>query len=167
MGPILWQFPPTRIFDPAVSAAFLALLPPEHGGLALRHVVEARHASFVNPEWFAQLRKHQVAAAIIDSDKHRLLGDLTAPFVYARLQRNSSAEPAGYEAKALQAWAKRAKTWAAGKPVTDLELVAPPAAPAPRTCFMFFISGDKVRAPDAAQAFMAKLAASDSKGPRG
>ena len=61
LGPILWQFPPTRIFDPAVSAAFLALLPPEHGGLALRHVVETRHASFVNPEWFAQLRKHQVA----------------------------------------------------------------------------------------------------------
>ena len=161
LGPILWQFPPTRKFDPAAFGAFLALLPAAHQGVALRHAVEARHPSFADPQWLAQLRQHQVAAAIIDSDKHRLLGDLTAPFVYARLQRNSLAEPAGYEAQALQAWAGRAKAWATGKPVTDLELLSPAAAPPPRACFVFFISGDKVRAPDAAQAFMAKLTASN------
>jgi uncharacterized protein YecE (DUF72 family) len=157
LGPILWQFPPTRHFDPDHFADFLSLLPAAHNGVALRHVIEARHASFACPEWFALLRQHGVAAAIIDSDKHTLLGDLTAPFVYVRLQRNAEAEPEGYSADGLDRWAARATNWASGSPVTDLTLAAPPAGPAPRECFVFFISGDKVRAPDAAQSFLRRL----------
>ncbi len=156
LGPILWQFPPTRRFDPDAFATFLELLPASHGGLALRHVVEARHESFAVPEWFALLRKHGVAAAIIESDKHILLGDVTAPFVYARLQGNAVAEPEGYAARALDAWAARVRGWAGGKPVDDLRLAGPAAKPVPRECFVFFISGDKVRAPDAAQALIAR-----------
>ena len=121
-------------------------------------MVEARHESFVAPEWFALLRKHGVAAAVIDSDKHALLGDLTAPFVYARLQRNAAAEPEGYAAAGLDAWAARVRRWTAGQQVTDLTLAAAEPKPAPRDCFVFFISGDKVRAPDAAQAFLKRLA---------
>ena len=78
-------------------------------------------------------------------DKHTLLGDLTAPFVYTRLQHNAVAEPDGYASAALDSWAERARRWSAGQPVTDLPLVAPAAAPEPRPCFMFFISGDKVQ----------------------
>lgn len=158
LGPILWQFPPTRRFDQDHFAAFLALLPAVHGGVALRHVIEARHDSFADPAWLALLRKHGVAAAIVDSDKQALLGDLTSPFVYARLQRNAEAEPRGYQADALAAWAARVRRWSAGEPVTDLKLTAPAAKPAKRACFVFFISGDKVRAPDAAQAFLHDLA---------
>ena len=158
LGPILWQFPPTRHFDPDHFADFLSLLPASHHGIALRHVIEARHPSFTCPEWFALLRQHGVAAAIIDSDKHALLGDLTAPFVYARLQHNAEAEPEGYTAEGLDLWAERARHWASGNPVTDLTLVTTPADPAPRECFVFFISGDKVRAPDAAQALIRRLA---------
>ena len=157
LGPILWQFPPTRRFDAAHFADFLALLPAEHGGLPLRHAVEARHESFVTAEWFAMLRRHGAAAAIIDSDKHALLGDLTAPFVYARLQRNAEAEAEGYAAPALDAWAARVRAWSDARTVSDLELASEPAAPARRECFVFFISGDKVRAPDAAQAFLTRL----------
>ena len=157
LGPILWQFPPTRRFDPEAFATFLALLPPSHGGIALRHVIEARHESFAAPEWFALLRQHGVAAAIVDSDKQKLLGDLSAPFVYARLQRNAEGEPEGFAAAALDSWADRARRWAGGKPVTDLPVTAPAAKPEPRACFVFFISGDKVRAPDAAQAFIKRL----------
>jgi uncharacterized protein YecE (DUF72 family) len=158
LGPILWQFPPTRHFDPGHFSDFLSLLPATHQGMRLRHVIEARHASFACPQWFALLRQHGVAAAIIDSDKHTLLGDLTAPFVYARLQRNAEAEPDGYSAEGLDLWVQRARHWASGNPVTDLPFAAPPADPAPRECFVLFISGDKVRAPDAAQAFMRRLA---------
>jgi uncharacterized protein YecE (DUF72 family) len=156
LGPILWQFPPTRRFDPDAFATFLALLPASHHGVPLRHVLEARHESFAVPEWFALLRKHNVAAAIVESDKHTLLGDVTAPFVYARLQGNAEAEPEGYAAPALDAWAARVRKWAGGKPVKDLPQAGPPAKPVPRECFVFFISGDKVRAPDAAQAFIAR-----------
>ena len=159
LGPILWQFPPTRRFDPDAFATFLALLPPEHGGVKLRHAVEARHESFAAPEWFALLRQHGVAAAIIDSDKHPLLGDLTAPFVYARLQRNAEAEPEGYASPSLETWAQRARHWADGKAVEDLPLASPAATKQARECFVFFISGDKVRAPVAAQALIARLKA--------
>ncbi len=158
LGPILWQFAPTRKFDPDLFAAFLALLPAQHRGVALRHVIEARHESFAVPGWFELLRKHGVAAAIVESGKHTLLGDLTAPFVYARLERNADAEAEGYAAEALDAWAKRVACWTTGKPVTGLPTLAPAAAKTPRECFVFFISGDKVRAPDAAQAFIARLA---------
>jgi uncharacterized protein YecE (DUF72 family) len=93
---------------------------------------------------------------IVDSDKQALLGDLTAPFVYARLQRNDAGSPAGYDGAALDAWSARARLWANGQPVSDLPLASPPALAVPRECFMFFIGGDKVRAPDAAQAFIAR-----------
>ncbi len=154
LGPILWQFPPTRRFDAEAFAPFLALLPPSHRGVPLRHAIEARHESFAVPEWFALLRQHDIAAAIVDSDKHTLLGDLTAPFVYARLERNAEAEPEGYASKALDMWANRARRWASGQTVDDLPLTTPAAKPQPRECFVFFISGDKVRAPDAAKAFI-------------
>ena len=158
LGPILWQFPPTRHFDPAALETFLALLPSSHRGLPLRHVVEARHESFVDLKWLAMLRRHGVAAAIIDSDKQSLRGDLTAPFVYARLQRNAEAEPDGYAPDALAAWTARVRRWTAGQPVDDLPTTEPPADALARACYVFFISGDKVRAPDAAQAFLRLLA---------
>ncbi len=157
LGPVLWQFPPTRKFEPEHFEAFLALLPAKHGGVAMRHVLEARHPSFAVPEWFALLRKHGVAAAVIDSDKHALLGDLTAPFVYARLQRNAEAEPEGYEAASLDRWAERVRGWMAGKPSSGLPLAGPANTAQPRECFVFFISGDKLRAPDAAQALLGRL----------
>ena len=157
LGPILWQFPPTRRFDPAAMAAFLDLLPATHGGVTLRHVIEARHESFATPNWFAQLRQRGVAAAVVESDKHRLLGDLTAGFVYARLERNAVAAAEGYESAGLDAWVARARAWAAGEAVVDLPIAGAPRPPSPSECFVFFISGDKVRAPDAAQAFLARL----------
>ncbi len=49
LGPINWQFMPTKIFDPADFEAFLKLLPKEVAGRALRHVVEVRHDSFRSP----------------------------------------------------------------------------------------------------------------------
>jgi uncharacterized protein YecE (DUF72 family) len=49
LGPILWQFAPTKKFDAADFAAFLALLPLEAKGVRVRHVLEVRHASFKTP----------------------------------------------------------------------------------------------------------------------
>ena len=159
LGPILWQFPPTRKFEPEHFVAFLSLLPASHRGVTLRHVVEARHESFAVADWFALLREHGVAAATIDSDKHHLQGDLTAPFVYARLQRNAEAEAEGYDASALDRWAARVQAWTTGLPVSDLPVVGQAPDAIARECFVFFISGDKVRAPDAAQAFLRRLQA--------
>jgi len=46
LGPVLWQFMPTKRFDEADFGAFLELLPRELNGRKLRHVVEVRHDSF-------------------------------------------------------------------------------------------------------------------------
>src|SRR5580700_3170359 len=46
LGPINWQMPPTKAFDPVDFAAFLKLLPMRLEGQAVRHAVELRHDSF-------------------------------------------------------------------------------------------------------------------------
>ena len=157
LGPILWQFPHTKKFDRAAFEAWLQLLPPARDGLPLRHVVEARHPTFKDPAFLAMLRAHGVAHAVIESDKHTLLGDLTASFVYARLQRNTAGSDDGYDSGALESWATRARAWSNGQAVTDLPLLSPAGAPEPRDCFIYFISGDKERAPDSARALIKRL----------
>src|SRR5258707_11620192 len=86
LGPVLWQMAPHKKFDPADFAAFLALLPAKFGGRPIRHVLEVRHESFLVPSFIELLRKFSVAVAVVDSDKHPLIADIAADFVYARLQ---------------------------------------------------------------------------------
>ena len=58
LGPILWQFAPTKKFDSSDFEAFLDLLPKAIDGRAIRHCVEVRNASFRTPAFAALLRKH-------------------------------------------------------------------------------------------------------------
>ncbi|HEX9491239.1 MAG TPA: DUF72 domain-containing protein [Stellaceae bacterium] len=158
LGPILWQFPPTTRFDESDFAAFLALLPQAIDGRALRHVVEVRHGSFVDARFIALLRRHRVAAALVDSDKHPMFADVTADFVYARLRRTMASEPTGYPPATLDAWAERFRLWSAGGEPGDLPRRHPePAGPAPRDCFVYFISGAKELNPAAAEALLQRL----------
>lgn len=161
LGPILWQFPPTRKFDAGALEAFLALLPKAQDGVPLRHVVEARHPSFSDPAYVALLRRFGVAHALIDSDKQALLADQTADFVYARLQRSQETEAEGYPPAALDRWADRFRAWSSGRAVEDLPRVDATASggAAGRDCYVYFISGDKVRAPAAAMAMLGRLRA--------
>ena len=158
LGPLLWQFPPTRTFDPGQLQPFLDSLPAAHEGVPLRHVIETRHPSFADPEWIAMLHQAGVAQAVVESGKHVLLGDVTAPFVYARLERNSADEAEGYAEDALDRWAERLRRWSTGDAVSDLPLARPaPADNMKRECFIYFISGDKVRAPMAAVSMLKRL----------
>src|SRR5579872_3155228 len=75
LGPILWQFDPWRHFDPADIAAFLELLPSEAGGLPLRHVLEARHKSFMSAEFLALVRKRGIAVVFVDDAKYPAFAD--------------------------------------------------------------------------------------------
>ena len=158
LGPVLWQMAPSKKFDPADFAAFLALLPPELDGRSIRHVVEVRHESFLVPSFIALLRKFSVAVAVVDSNKHPLIADVAADFVYARLQRTCEKEKSGYPARALALWAKRARQWGAGGAPDDLAaLVAPSPASGKRDVFIYMISGAKARAPAAAMALIDRL----------
>ena len=160
LGPIVWQFMPTKRFEPADFEAFLRLLPKQVSGVGLRHAMDVRHASFMSPEYLALARKHKVATVFADSDDYPSFADLTADFVYARLMRTESAVPTGYAPSALAAWAARARSWAAGSEPDDLPRVEPAGAPRkPRDVFLYFISGAKERAPTAAMALLERLRA--------
>ena len=159
LGPVLWQFAPFLKFDLEDFGAFLTLLPHERDGQRLRHVVEARHPSFADPRFIELLRAHQVANAIVESDKHALVEDLTADFVYLRLERAQADEPTGYAKKALDRWAQRIRAWADGGEPADATRLGPPPAPKAkaRDCFVYFISGAKERNPAAAMALIERL----------
>ena len=158
LGPLLWQFMPTKKFDPEDFGRFLELQPKELAGRALRHVLDVRHESFMTDEFLALARKHNAATVFADSDDYPSFADLTADFVYARLMRTQSKLKTGYAPKALDAWAKRAKVWASGKEPADLPRVAKakPAAKQ-RDVFLFMISGAKERAPAAARGLIERL----------
>jgi uncharacterized protein YecE (DUF72 family) len=162
LGPILWQFAPTRRFDEDDCAAFLSLLPREADGRALRHALEVRHESFRDPRFVALARHFGAAIVYADSDEHPAIADVTGPFIYARLQRTREAEPEGYAPAALDSWAARAKLWEAGGDPPDLPHVEVPVTDmtvgAARPVFVFFISGAKIRAPAAARGLIARLA---------
>jgi uncharacterized protein YecE (DUF72 family) len=158
LGPVLWQLPPTKSFDPEDFAAFLALLPQRLDGRAIRHAVEFRHASFRVPEFVELMRKFAVAIVTVDSEAHPLIADVTGDFVYLRLQRTSEAIETGYPADGLATWAERARAWAGGGTPSDLPMLAP-AAPSksPRDVFIYMISGAKLRAPAAAMALIEQV----------
>jgi uncharacterized protein YecE (DUF72 family) len=156
LGPINWQFLPTKQFDPDDFAAFLKLLPDRAEGRTLRHVVEVRHPSFACAEFIALLREHRIGAVVADHAKYPQLPDPTAPFVYLRLQRASEQEAAGYSAEVLNRWAARARTLAAGRQPEDLPAIAEPEHKPPRSreVFLYMINGFKPKAPAAAMALI-------------
>jgi uncharacterized protein YecE (DUF72 family) len=158
LGPILWQFAPTKKFDAADFAAFLAMLPAKLDGLRLRHAVEVRHPSFATPQFIALLRQHQTPVVFAEHDTYPGIADLTGDFIYARLQQGDDAIATGYPLKALDAWAKRARAWAAGSAPDDLPSIAnKPAKKAARDVFVYVIHEGKIRAPAAAMALIERL----------
>jgi uncharacterized protein YecE (DUF72 family) len=141
LGPILWQFMATKKFDAHDFAGFLALLPEKQDGLVLRHALEVRHESFVDPAFYALAKNHNCAIVFADSDEFPKIEEPTSDFTYARLQRTVEDVPTGYDAKALDGWAETAKGWAKGG----------------RDVFVYMISGAKVRNPAAAMALIERL----------
>ncbi|KQS72974.1 hypothetical protein ASG39_04435 [Rhizobium sp. Leaf371] len=147
LGPILWQFMPTKKFDAADFEAFLALLPEKQDGLALRHAIEVRHVSFQTPEFVEMARRHNVAIVCADHAEYPLLADVSADFVYARLQTGSDDIETCYDEKRLSEWQARLETWRSGGVAEGLPLLADPVPHHPRDVFAFFIHEGKVNAP--------------------
>lgn len=183
LGPILWQFPPNFRFDPARLEPFLALLPRDtpaalklarhhdtrlrHGAWLkidgerkLRHAIEIRHDSFVDPAFIALLRKYGIALVSADTVEWPLLMDVTADFIYCRLHGSEQLYASGYDAKAIDAWAKRVAAWAQGaEPAGGQRASArAPRARARRDVFVYFDNDMKVRAPFDAQALVERVA---------
>jgi uncharacterized protein YecE (DUF72 family) len=141
LGPILWQFSNRRQFDHDDIAAFVALLPERLGGIVLRHAIEPRHESFRDERFFALCQARNIAVVEDDSDDYPAISADTASFRYARLQRMRGDCPTGYDEKALEAFADRARRWQADG----------------RDSYIFMINGAKERAPAAALALQERL----------
>ena len=175
LGPFLWQFPPIVKFDPQRFEHFLSLLPQDteaarelalqyqprmEGRVALdagpkrpmRHAVEIRHESFLDPAFIAMLRRYNVALVVADTaGRWPLCEDVTADFVYIRLHGDKELYASGYEDDAIGSWAARIDAWRKGGQPEGARLVspaAPPPAPAPaRDVYCYFDNDIKVHAP--------------------
>ncbi len=158
LGPVLWQFAPTKKFDEADFGAFLELLPRQLDGRALRHVVEVRHDSFCTPAFVALLRRFATPVVYAEHATYPAIADLAADFVYARLQKGNDEIATCYPPKALDAWTTRLATWASGGEPDDLLRVGDmPAKKTPRDVFAYVIHEGKVRAPAGAMELIARL----------
>ena len=143
LGPILWQFMPTKKFDRDDFARFLDVLPARIAGRPLRHALEPRHASFADPAFVDMCRDRGIAICLSDHPTYPLIDEPTADFTYARLMRLEESLETGYPPAVLDAWAAR-------------------LARADGDVFTFFIGAGgegKVRAPAAAQGLIARLVA--------
>jgi uncharacterized protein YecE (DUF72 family) len=158
LGPILWQFAPTKKFDDADFGKFLELLPRAIDGRDLRHVVEVRPDSFCVPGFVALLRQFKTPVVFSEHATYPAISDITGDFVYARLQKGKEELKTGYAPKALDAWAARLQAWATGGEPTDLPKVddAKPKK-TPRDVFAYVIHEAKVRAPAAAMALIERV----------
>lgn len=181
LGPFLWQFPPSMRFDPERFERFLELLPhttQEAQKLAkktelpkerttfnvlshhkLRHAVEVRHDSFLNP-WFIDLLKaYKVAVVFADTaGRWPYMEDLTADFIYARLHGDSELYVSGYDDETLNFWAHRIEKWTEGEEPGDrLTISEQPAPKRKRDAFIYFDNDAKVRAPVDAKTLIHQL----------
>ena len=159
LGPILWQFAPTKKFDPADFEGFLKALPEKQDGVPLRHALEVRHDSFIAPEFVALARKYGAAIVYAHHATYPEMADVTGDFVYARLQRGSEDNENCYPEAELDGWAARAKEWASGGQPGDLPYADPVhrAEIKPRNVFVYFITAGKPRAPFGAMALQARV----------
>jgi len=159
LGPILWQFAPTKRFEEADFGGFLELLPETFSGQRLRHVIEVRHQSFNAPEFIALLRKFNITVVFTDHPRYPNIADVTGDFVYARLQQGNDTVATAYPAPAIRQWSARLRTWSDGGEPDDLPRVTslPKSKGNPRDVFAYVIHEGKVRAPAGAMALIEHL----------
>ena len=191
LGPILWQFPPSFRFDPKQFEHFLKLLPHDteaalkqahgreakmHGRehlaidetRALRHAVEIRNKSFVDPEFVELLRAYQVALVVADTaGKWPYYEDVTADFIYMRLHGDEELYASGYTDAALDRWAMRIRAWNRGDQPQDAHLISTtlPASRKTRDVYCYFDNDIKVKAPFDARKLLQRLDREDGLTP--
>jgi uncharacterized protein YecE (DUF72 family) len=182
LGPILWQFPPNFSFEAEKFEEFLAILPATHREAAelarkhdsrmrdrswfqvtkdapLRHAVEIRNESFANETFIRLLRRYRVASVVADTVEWPLLMDVSSDFVYCRLHGSEELYASGYDAEAIETWARRVAIWAGGGEVDDGRKASSRNAPSRkrRDVYVYFDNDIKVKAPYDAEKLRARV----------
>lgn len=168
-------------FDPEKFETFLSLLPENFEAAAriarkselpkgrkftkvtenfrMKHALEVRHASFLNP-WFVELlRKYNVALVFADTaGKWPYMEDITSDFIYVRLHGDEELYVSGYDSHDLEFWSSRIKRWKNGLEAPDkLTITDERPKKIPRDIFVYFDNDAKVRAPVDAKELIKKL----------
>jgi uncharacterized protein YecE (DUF72 family) len=165
LGPVLWQFPPHFPYRRDRLAEFFSQLPRSTGAALklarrrdsrlhgrsrlaidanrpLRHAIEIRHASFMQEDFVALLREHDIGLVVADTaGKWPKMLDVTSSFVYVRLHGDIRIYSSGYSDRALSSWARHIRKW-------DRD---------GRDVYVYFDNDVKVKAPYDALALMKKL----------
>jgi uncharacterized protein YecE (DUF72 family) len=184
LGPILWQFPPQMRLNLDLFDAFFASLPRTTGAAAavarqhdhrlkgrqmvdpqderhrLRHAVEVRHETFVDPAFIALCRRRQVAWVVADiPEPWPIFEDVTADFVYLRLHGAEELYKSRYTPQQIERWAACIEAWRTGGQPSDARLISKRAPPkrAARDVYCYFDNTDKLHAPDNARELMQRL----------
>ncbi len=136
LGVVLWQFPPFVMLKDDRFEKFFERLPKngnqaaelakQHGekvegrsyteapaSMKIRHAFEFRHKSFLNPDFQAIMKAHNVAfvCAHEAAEKSPYTEEPTADFMYARLHGEGKKFAKGYPEREVAAWAKRMDSW--------------------------------------------------------
>lgn len=105
-GPVLFQLPPCFQSDADRLARFLEMLSKKR-----RYSFEFRHPSWYQPAIFRLLHRHNISLCISDHHDAPAPWKRTADFVYVRGHGPQGHYKGRYGEAALQAWARRIKSW--------------------------------------------------------
>ena len=107
LGPILFQLPPTLIFNEEVFKAFSRCLPKNR-----RYTIEARHPSWMEEKALSNLESHQLAWCISDTaGRYPYLEAVTTNFIYIRLHGSTQLYASDYSEEELNKWAEKINRW--------------------------------------------------------
>lgn len=106
LGPILFQLPPKWRINVERLSEFLDALPKYH-----RYTFEFREPSWLEPQVYELLRKHNAAFCIYELAAFHSPIELTADWSYTRLHGPGGKYQGSYSNKVLRAWADRIVEW--------------------------------------------------------
>jgi uncharacterized protein YecE (DUF72 family) len=101
LGPLLYQLPPGLHRDDALLTQFLEKLPRD-----LDHIIEFRHASWLEEEVFVLLRRYNVGFCIYDMPDKITPVIATADFAYVRFHGSGRLYAGRYSDEELKKWAE-------------------------------------------------------------
>lgn len=178
LGPVLWQLHPNMKFDADRVESFLSSLPHDTDAAIelakrhddriedvsygpgenhrVRHVLEPRHETFLDPELARIARDHGVALAFSHSSEWPYLEEITAGFVYIRLHGPGELYSSPYGDERLRRWADRIVEWRDGGVPSDSDRIsdAQPPTRKSRDVYVYFDNTAAGHAPKEAEALM-------------
>ncbi len=106
-GPILFQLPPSLVFEKSLLEDFCNLL-----DYSYRHTLEVRNKSWIDNRVFDTLKRYNIAFCISDTaGRYPYYEEITADFVYIRLHGSKKLYASEYTKEEINMWAKKLVQW--------------------------------------------------------